>query len=144
METGQSEDDYPYDADLATGGRVTKKRWAQLDTEATNLELVLGHWNNYLSKFATIYDFIVQYYHLHDTSKQDINTWLDVGRHQWVEEGDPGIWEYNWTIIVHSTTDAFLISLFSSALVKVDVCVALQESGVCEDIYQWDFCISDD
>ena len=54
-----------------------------------------------------IYDFIVQYDHLYDTSKQDINTWLYVGRHQWVEEGDPSIWEYNWTIIVDSTTDAF-------------------------------------
>ena len=103
-----------FNADLVAGGRATKQRWAWFSAARRRddeLGTRLGTLNYLpLEIRRVIYDYIVQYYHLHIDVREDISTWLYVDRQRWIEDawyfnlgyterrntrGDPSIWEYN-------------------------------------------------
>ncbi|KAL8787993.1 MAG: hypothetical protein Q9195_007537 [Heterodermia aff. obscurata] len=80
-----------YDADLATGGRKTKRRWAWFsaargrdDKFGTRLGTL-----NYLPLEIRrmIYEHIFQDYHRDRGSNMDVNTWQYYGRYHSIEDG---------------------------------------------------------
>ena len=103
-----------YNADLVTGGRITKQRWAWFSSARRRddeLGTRLGTLNYLpLEIRQIIYFYIVQYYHFDRFRDPESWKWRYYGRHEWIERAkcyelgyterrnsrdNPNIWEYN-------------------------------------------------